>query len=424
MTAEAFPMAGLSVMYADLHIHIGRTEKGNPVKISGSRDLTFFNIAREAGGRKGIHITGIIDCHSPEVLEEIERYLENGAMAELRGGGIRYGGTTVLLGSELEVKDPGRGPAHLLVFLPTLSAMKDFSAWLRTRVTNIRLSSQRVRVPARELQAEAVGRGGMVIPAHIFTPHKSLYGRCCDRMADVLDPDRVAAVELGLSSNTEMADAIPELRRHAFVTNSDAHSLGRIAREYNALLLAEPTFEEVALALRGAAGRRIEANYGLSPQLGKYHSTYCVSCGMLFPASGEGEAAGTDSAAAHAAFGGAAPESVSAGVCPRCGGRRLVRGVSDRIADLAAAGAGENVPRPQRPPYIEQVPLEFIPGLGPKKLERLLERFGTEMNVLHHVPEEELAEAVGPGPAALICACRAGKAAIAPGGGGVYGKIR
>jgi hypothetical protein len=28
--------------YVDLHIHIGRTESGKPVKISGSRDLTFL----------------------------------------------------------------------------------------------------------------------------------------------------------------------------------------------------------------------------------------------------------------------------------------------------------------------------------------------------------------------------------------------
>ena len=31
--------------YADLHIHIGRTSRGEAVKISGSRDLTFENIA-------------------------------------------------------------------------------------------------------------------------------------------------------------------------------------------------------------------------------------------------------------------------------------------------------------------------------------------------------------------------------------------
>jgi len=389
----------LSTMYADLHIHIGRTEAGAPVKISGSRDLTFYNIAREASERKGIHITGVIDCQSPAVQAEIERYLENGDMAELDGGGIRYGETTVLLGSELEVKDPGRGPAHLLCFLPKLSAMKEFTAWLAPRMKNVSLSSQRVYVTARELQEETVGRGGLLIPAHIFTPHKSLYGSCCSRMADVLEPDDVAAVELGLSSNTAMADTIPELRRHAFVTNSDAHSLGKIAREYNALRLAAPTFAEVAMALRGEGGRGIEANYGLTPQLGKYHRTYCESCDALVDV-------------------GAASD-----VCAACGSRRIVRGVFDRIAVLAE-GDEADVPMRERPPYRDQVPLEFVPGLGAKKREALLERFGTEMRVLHEAPEADIAEVVGPGPAAVIAAARAGKAVVASGGGGAYGKIR
>jgi len=87
--------------FADLHIHIGRTEKGEPVKISGSRDLTFYNIARESSERKGIEMIGIIDCQSPAVQDEIVAYLDKGEMAELEGGGIRYHRTTVLLGSRV-----------------------------------------------------------------------------------------------------------------------------------------------------------------------------------------------------------------------------------------------------------------------------------------------------------------------------------
>ncbi|HZG85159.1 endonuclease Q family protein [Paenibacillus sp.] len=391
----------LRTYYADLHIHIGRTEAGAPVKITGSRDLTFFNIAHEASVRKGIHMTGIIDCQSPAVQEEIERYLDAGEMDELAGGGIRYRDTTVLLGSELEVKDPGFGPMHMLIFLPKLSAMKEFTAWLSGRMKNVSLSSQRVYALARELQEEAVGRGGIVIPAHIFTPHKSLYGSCCSRMEDVLDPADVAAVELGLSSDTAMADTIPELRRHAFVTNSDAHSLPKIAREYNALRLGEPTFEELVKALRGEGGRGIEANYGLTPQLGKYHKTYCESCDALI----EAEAA---------AF---------AKTCPACGGTKLVRGVHDRIAFLGQAGE-RDVPVPERPPYRHQVPLEFVPGLGPRKREALLARFGTEMRILHDAPEAELADLAGPGPAAVIAAARIGGVEVASGGGGKYGKLK
>lgn len=71
--------------YTDLHIHIGRTSRGEAVKISGSRDLTFENIAREASDRKGIHLLGVIDCHSPVVQMDIEQLLENGTMSEIEG---------------------------------------------------------------------------------------------------------------------------------------------------------------------------------------------------------------------------------------------------------------------------------------------------------------------------------------------------
>ncbi|MCC2685610.1 MAG: hypothetical protein K0R75_2509, partial [Paenibacillaceae bacterium] len=75
----------LKSVYVDLHIHIGRTEKGNPVKISAASNLTFYNIAKEASERKGIEAIGIIDCHSPVVQEEIMHYLHDGQMDELAG---------------------------------------------------------------------------------------------------------------------------------------------------------------------------------------------------------------------------------------------------------------------------------------------------------------------------------------------------
>jgi len=80
----------MNAYYADLHIHIGRTEKGNPVKISGAHKLTFINIAHEASSRKGIEMIGIIDCHAPAVQAEISAYLDKGEIKELAGGG-HYG---------------------------------------------------------------------------------------------------------------------------------------------------------------------------------------------------------------------------------------------------------------------------------------------------------------------------------------------
>ena len=55
--------------------------------------------------------------------------------------------------------------------------------------------------------------------------------------------DRIPAIELGLSSDTFLADEISELEDKTFLTNSDAHSLPKIAREYNKLSVEDISFD-------------------------------------------------------------------------------------------------------------------------------------------------------------------------------------
>ena len=43
-------------IFADLHVHIGRSETGKPVKITGARSLNFANIAKECAEKKGINV--------------------------------------------------------------------------------------------------------------------------------------------------------------------------------------------------------------------------------------------------------------------------------------------------------------------------------------------------------------------------------
>jgi uncharacterized protein (TIGR00375 family) len=393
-------MTGLQTYFADLHVHIGRSDGGQPVKISASRDLTFRSIAKEASERKGVRMIGVIDCHSPAVQVDIERCLDSGEMEEAEGGGIRYRDTVILLGAEMEIREPDGGPFHLLVYLPNLNQMKLWTDWMKPRMKNVMLSSQRIRSTARELQSELHARGGVLVPAHVFTPHRGLLGCSADRLADRLDPEGIDAVELGLSADTNMADRISELTRYPFLTNSDAHSTGMIGRECNELRLAEPSFTEFTRALRGEDGRNIIANYGLHPQLGKYHTTYCSAC-------------------RKAVTGGTEAETAEA--CPSCGSRKLIRGVAGRVDQLADRA------RPQhpagRPPYRQQVPLSFFPGVGKVLLNKLLAEVGTEMEVLHRSSEESLAGAAGGRIAAAIMAAREGRLAFQSGSGGDYGKL-
>ncbi|MCX7569135.1 endonuclease Q family protein [Tumebacillus sp. DT12] len=385
--------------FLDLHIHIGRTADGQPVKMAASKDLTFFEIIREAADRKGIDIIGIIDAVSPPVLDEIEACVQEGLLTELPGGGYDYQGkTTLLLGAEVETSGPQGGAAHFGIWMRDIVAMRRFSDWLGERVKNRVLSSQRARCTSFELQAITTELGGLFIINHAFTPHKSVLGNCVSRLSDMVDPTQVSALELGLSADNKLADLFSELTDISFVSNSDAHSLAKIGREYNKVRLAAPTFDEVKKALLRQDGRRVVANYGLEPELGKYHRTFCAACDTVLD---QGD--------------------IQTQRCSHCGGKKIVRGVLDRI--LTIADREQHVHPEHRPPYFYQIPLDFIPKVGKRTIDKLLARFGTEMNVLHEATEEQIAEAVGPQIARDIARARRGELPISVGGGGTYGKI-
>lgn len=386
----------LESYYADMHIHIGRDMYGKPVKITGAKSLTLTNILKEAGRKKGIDLIGVIDCHAPNIQQEIIRLIKNREACELDGGGIRFEDVTLIPGAEIEIYDENcQGPIHVLCYFPTLTKITTFSEWLTTKMKNLNLSSQRYYGSGKELQYKVKELGGIFIPAHVFTPFKSLYGKGVKKsLREVLHPDLIDAVELGLSSDTFMADQISELHDYTFVTNSDAHSLGKIAREYQQIDMKEPSFKEFEKALHQSGGRKIIKNFGMNPKLGKYHTTVCSQCFL--------------------------PLSPDTQECPECSSRKIIKGVTERIQQLK----DNDLMLENRPPYLYQVPLEYLPALGPKTYQKLLAHFGTEMKVLHEVPLEDLHEALPEKLAASIIQMRDGLLPIKSGGGGKYGKVR
>ena len=76
-----------------------------------------------------------------------------------------------------------------------------------------------------------------------------------------------------------------------------------------------------------------------------------------------------------------------------------------------------------RPEYVYQYPLTFIPGVGGKTIDKLLEHFGTEMTILHKLSDDDIEAVVGSKIAQNIIKARDGKMHIVEGGGGVYGKV-
>ena len=215
--------------------------------------------------------------------------------------------------------------------------------------------------------------------------------------------EEIKAVELGLSADSQMASKISELEDKIFLTNSDAHSLPKIAREYNELELEDISFESFkklfnkTLDDNGNLNNYIVNNYGLDPKLGKYHRTYCDNCNSL--------------------------SEFKDGLCVKCGSKKIVKGVYDRIMEIEDRKDASILAQEKINKYVYQVPLEFLPGIGKKTLERMLEEFGTEMNILHKIEIDNIEAEFNKKISTQIKNLREGKLKFKSGGGGIYGKV-
>lgn len=384
----------MKIYNCDLHIHIG-SALGKSVKVTASKNLTIVNIIEECTKVKGIDMAGIVDCGSPVVLQELTHLVSEDVLTELPGGGLNYKDSlTIILGSEVETCEG----VHGVSYFPDLTAMISFSEFLAKKVTNSRLSTQRAKVTSLELLDFANEHNGFFMPAHIFTPHKGYYGKAYDKLEQCFGDrlDEIKVVELGLSSDSKLADGISELHAMTFFTNSDAHSQGKIAREFNKLLLKDNSFEELKKAIYKIEGRKVIANYGLDPRLGKYYYTFCGGCENIL-------------------------NDTSSNTCDKCGSTKIVKGVYNRIMEIAdLAVAVHPIHRPQ---YHYQIPLEFIPRVGKKTKEKLYQEIGFEIDILHEVEEQKLKKCLDSEIVDTILKGRRGSLKLKEGGGGHYGKI-
>ena len=212
-------------------------------------------------------------------------------------------------------------------------------------------------------------------------------------------------MNFGLSADTEYADRIRELANKKFLTNSDAHSLPKIAREYNTFEMENISFESFKKVLgyeeeksKSETENRtlnyIVCNNGMYSRLGKYNKTYCDICECV--------------------------SEIEDGKCKKCGSKKIVKGVEDRVIEIAD---GKSISPKNRPEYIYKIPLEYIPKLGKKTKEKMLELYGTEMNILNKVSIENIEENFGEQIAKNIEIARNGNITIQNGGGGIYGKL-
>ncbi len=403
--------------FADLHIH-------SHFSRATSQDLVVLTLLTWAQ-RKGLGLVATGDFTHPGWFAELKESLEEdgcGLLAprpevarEARDGLPEAVRREVRFILQVEVssifRKAGRvRKVHTLVFMPSFAAAERFSTALG-RLGNVRSDGRPIVgiEPLRILElARDAHPDAFVVPAHIWTPHFSLFGAQSgfDAIEECFE-DRcgeVFALETGLSSDIPMNRRWSALDRFALISCSDAHSPSRLGREAT-IFDCELSYQGVMAALRGRGG--LLGTIEFFPEEGKYHLDGHRKCGVR-----------------------ASPREAQAfeGRCPVCGGR-LTPGVLGRVEALAdRAHPARGFPGQTCLIPLEEI-LAEIENVGPgsrrvqELYERIVRRFGPELELLGFADLAPV-EAEMPLLGEALRRMRAGRVRLQAGYDGEYGQVR
>jgi len=405
----------------DLHLH-------SHYSIATSSELDLIHVARWAQ-RKGISVVGSGDIAHPGWLAEMREQLvpaEDGLfqlkteyMDAIRENvpascqkPVRF-----ILGGEISniyKKNDHTRKNHNLVFAPSFEAVEKLQHSLGN-IGNIQSDGRPILgLDARDLLEIVLetDQQAYLIPAHIWTPWFSMLGsksgfdspdECFEDLTS-----HIFAVETGLSSDPPMNWRLSALDRFALVSNSDAHSPRKLAREAN-LFDTELSYASIFEAIQQKDDSKFLGTIEFHPQEGKYHYDGHRKCGVRWDPKTSLQHDNT---------------------CPRCG-KPVTVGVMHRVEKLADRKPGE---KPKHTlPFESLVPLPEILSevhqVGPntktvrRKYRALLEQLGPELDVLRNIPLQEIENAGGVVLAEGIRRVREGKLQINEGFDGEFGVI-
>ncbi len=405
---------GLVPIYiADLHIH-SRYARAT------SRDCDGPHLELWAR-KKGIALLGTGDFTHPGWRAELEEQLapaEEGFYTlkpQYRLEGGPKGETRFVLSGEISsiYKKDGRvRKVHNVILLPDFDSARNLSARLEA-IGNLHSDGRPILgLDSRdllEITLEACPRA-LFIPAHIWTPHFSLFGafsgfntveECFGDLSQ-----EIHALETGLSSDPPMNWRVSQLDGYTLVSNSDAHSPQKLGREGN-LLDTELSYPAMKRAIE--TGEGFGGTLEFFPEEGKYHLDGHRGCGVVLT-PGETQALG--------------------GLCPVCG-KKLTIGVQHRVEDLADREEGY---RPENAkPFESLAPLPEVIGAscgaseGGKKVqacyETMLRELGPEFEILRKTPLSDIRQVAGPAVAEGIRRLRQGQVERKAGFDGQFGSV-
>jgi len=405
---------------ADLHIHSHYSR-------ATSRDLDLEHLWVWAQ-RKGLAVVGTGDFTHPGWFAELEQKLvpTGDGLYRLREEGRALcdevppacrGTVRFMLSVEISsiYKRDGRTrKVHNLVYVPDLESAAAISRAL-ARIGNLSSDGRPILgLDSRDLLQIVLdtSNSAVLIPAHIWTPWFSALGsksgfdsiEAC--FADLAP--QIFAVETGLSSDPAMNWRLSALDRYCLVSNSDAHSPGKLAREANRFC-CEPSYHDIFGALRHPRREGFLGTIEFFPEEGKYHLDGHRKCDQrMTPAE----------------------TRTCGGVCPHCG-KPVTMGVLYRVEELADREAGT---RPEcAREFVSLVGFNEVVGqvlgVGPtsKQVARVVrhcqQELGCELDLLRSVPLEELSRVGGPVLAEAVRRMRAGEVRLEGGYDGEFGTV-
>lgn len=380
------------IINADLHVH-------SKYSMATSKNMNPQTMAAESM-KKGLNLIATGDAFHSKWLEELNQQLtqiDDTGIYSLNGDN----NSTKFITTN-EVEDNER--IHHLLIIPSLEV-----AWqMRDEFTVKNMDADgrpKIRMSGAEIIDIARDYDCIVGPAHIFTPWTGIF-KSYDSIEECYG-QKVDFVELGLSSDTILADTIEELHEYTFLTNSDSHSPWphRMGREFNKIELKELSFENLKKAIRN---NNILENYGINPKMGKYHETGCIKCYKLYDME----------------------DALKHNMKCSCGGQ-IKKGVKSRINELSTLKEGQH-PK-NRPNYQYLLPLAellstlYNKGITTKfvqtRYDNLIHEFSNEIEVLLKTPIEKIAS-VDENLAPVIESYRNNDLEFISGRGGQYGSVK